>query len=584
MRRPVALGLWAAVCVRGLVAPPTRPPRAGRCRPLARSSVNNVEESRARRGARPRDGRRRLLEAVGVERDKFVRGLSVLDRGEFRWEFLTPWVDRELTRADKVIVCSAFIGVAIVGQKLLEPDTAVSQHLSYVANFFSYTIGNQIGYRIIAIVASLLEIFAYGVEDGGFGVREDAIPESYNVLFIVVNLYYVLRWTLNRSDTLGAALLSDVEAELFERCFEPLGVKPYQFLKLLGNAEWVDPTERRALTVEGEPVKSLFVSIAGDFDVVSGGTRVASIPPFQVIGEVALLENLQSADGSFHQASRATVLADPGSSYISWSHETLYDLKNSDEEFARAMQLAIARTLSHKLGSARATTGALLREAATADDDATDGGAADLQGDADVVPGDDDDDRRVAGTVVDARRRSAVAVRSVLSPADERIYTSCFLRRGFEDQEAFAALIKVGEETAVPQNSDDAADRVVARERDRPRFMFVLTSGAAEGFVDGVKVQSFAPLALIGAAPMLENVLLRSADDLAESAARSPETVVLAPGSQFLSFAEADLKRACAASPQLREALRDLYVAETARAVPDVLASQDVVPLPRGSQ
>ena len=68
------------------------------------------------------------------------------------------------------------------------------------------------------------------------------------------------------------------------------------------------------------------------------------------------------------------------------------------------MRLAIARTLSHKLGAARATTGRLL-EAQAEGSDASD-----------------------------------VAVRRIVSPQDEQLYTSCFLRRGFEDADAFAAL------------------------------------------------------------------------------------------------------------------------------------------------
>ena len=34
-----------------------------------------------------------------------------MDKGEFRWEFLVPWVNRSLTTTDKFIVCSTFIGV-----------------------------------------------------------------------------------------------------------------------------------------------------------------------------------------------------------------------------------------------------------------------------------------------------------------------------------------------------------------------------------------------------------------------------------------------------------------------------------------
>ena len=73
-----------------------------------------------------------------------MKSLATLDRGEFRWEFLTPWVDRDLTRTDKVIVCSTFIGLAVVAQELVEPSTALAQHLSYVATFFSYAAGDQV--------------------------------------------------------------------------------------------------------------------------------------------------------------------------------------------------------------------------------------------------------------------------------------------------------------------------------------------------------------------------------------------------------------------------------------------------------
>ena len=151
-----------------------------------RSSVDDA--------AWPRPKAPPLLQTLGISRDRALKSLATLDRGEFRWEFLTPWVDRDLTRTDKVIVCSTFIGLAIVSQELIEPSTALAQHLSYVATFFSYAAGDQVVYRAIAILASLLEIFAYGVEDGAFLLREDAIPEGYNIIFIIVNSYYVLRW------------------------------------------------------------------------------------------------------------------------------------------------------------------------------------------------------------------------------------------------------------------------------------------------------------------------------------------------------------------------------------------------------
>ena len=82
-----------------------------------RSSVDDA--------AWPRPKAPPLLQTLGISRDRALKSLATLDRGEFRWEFLTPWVDRDLTRTDKVIVCSTFIGLAIVSQELIEPSTAV---------------------------------------------------------------------------------------------------------------------------------------------------------------------------------------------------------------------------------------------------------------------------------------------------------------------------------------------------------------------------------------------------------------------------------------------------------------------------
>ena len=251
---------------RGSAAPRSSPRGpSGQTRTALRSSVDDAAWPRT---TPP------LLQTLGISRDRALKSLATLDRGEFRWEFLTPWVDRDLTRTDKVIVCSTFIGLAVVAQELVEPSTALAQHLSYIATFFSYAAGDQVVYRAIAILASLLEIFAYGVEDGAFLLREDAIPEGYNIIFIIVNSYYVLRWALNRSDMVGLGLLDATETELYKRCFEPLGVGAYQYVKLLRDAVWCAPTEETPLTVEGEPVTQLFVSVSGDFDVVSGCVEI----------------------------------------------------------------------------------------------------------------------------------------------------------------------------------------------------------------------------------------------------------------------------------------------------------------------
>jgi CRP-like cAMP-binding protein len=84
------------------------------------------------------------------------------------------------------------------------------------------------------------------------------------------------------------------------------------------------------------------------------GIATTSLPPFQLVGEASLLENLQSPDGSLHPRSRATVVAAPGTSYVTWPQSAFYELqREEDSDFAYAIQLMIARQLSDKLKEAR---------------------------------------------------------------------------------------------------------------------------------------------------------------------------------------------------------------------------------------
>ena len=55
--------------------------------------------------------------------------------------------------------------------------------------------------------------------------------------------------------------------------------------------------EATALTVQGEPVLDLFVPINGSVELRVGGAVASTLPPYQLVGEASLLENLQSKGG-----------------------------------------------------------------------------------------------------------------------------------------------------------------------------------------------------------------------------------------------------------------------------------------------
>ena len=71
-------------------------------------------------------------------------------------------------------------------------EASYADHLSYICFFFSYAVGSPLGYRLLAIVACVFEIFSHAEYDsvgsgGGFSMRVDAIPVGYSVLFVVIN-------------------------------------------------------------------------------------------------------------------------------------------------------------------------------------------------------------------------------------------------------------------------------------------------------------------------------------------------------------------------------------------------------------
>uniref|UniRef100_A0A7S3JZQ0 Cyclic nucleotide-binding domain-containing protein n=1 Tax=Aureoumbra lagunensis TaxID=44058 RepID=A0A7S3JZQ0_9STRA len=495
-----------------------------------------------------------ILDFLGLDRKRLLKALISIDRGEFRWSFLTPWVtDRELTLLDKIIIFTTFV-ILTVGLQHHPPQ--------YVADFFSYTIGNQVGYRLISIVSSVLEIIAYDA-DGGL-MAEDLVPDGYNIIFIIVNLYYVVRYCLNKIDAI-AGILEPLEAELFERCFEPLGVGAYQYLKLLDMAEWVRVgredddsfSNRQALTVQGEEVEHLFCTVNGWFEVITNGQRVASIPPFQIIGEVAMLENLQSENGQFHQAARATIVAEPGSLFVRWPHSKLYSFQKSDESFARAIRLAISRTLSHKLGSARRSAGAILASSTTL-------GNQTILTSTNTRTSTNSTKQSLPSSLTN----NALRVLPLLSPENERIYLSCFATKGFDDGLEFVHLLRFAKKSSAPPQGA----RI-----DMHRRMLALLSGSATVYDSGLKLQTLTAPRLIGVEPFLEALLFSSR----RSQSKSEQLILhLEPGSQLLSWNIRDLAPMLSTSVNLRAALKSLYfstVQDDERNAKALIASDPVV-------
>ena len=114
------------------------------------------------------------------------------------------------------------------------------------------------------------------------------------------------------------------------------------------------------MRAQGQRLDSLYVPLSGTFEVRVEGVLATTIAPYTLIGEACLLDALAIADGTAKEgtlapAARATVVAAPGAKWARWSHDTFVELQQGEGEgeFKAALQTAIARTLSAKLGAAR---------------------------------------------------------------------------------------------------------------------------------------------------------------------------------------------------------------------------------------
>ena len=236
-----------------------------------------------------------------------------------------------LTALDKFIITTTFVGLSFGIQYVL-PDyrgASVGVHAALIVQFFSYAVGNPIFFRLLALVASVLEITGDLLEQRNEGLF---------TLNLAVDSLITPDWWVPTTE--------DLFPVVYNRCFSPLGLSRALFSRLLRDASFEvgasegdddcaileqpsraspdgedePPCIGTLLCEEGVPLTELFVPLE-PVEVRVKGVVTATLPPFRLVGEAALLENLDS-DGTAALPSRATVVAPPGARFVRWPHRT----------------------------------------------------------------------------------------------------------------------------------------------------------------------------------------------------------------------------------------------------------------------
>ena len=288
------LGLLFGLCCCGSAAalqPAGRPPLQARLLPsmqrtsaapvaVQRLTTSNVLSARVRRW--------------------LYNALEPLDKGDFRWEFLVPFNNKTLTSLDKFIVCSTFIGLSFTVQTVFDPGASVGVHLSYIAQFFSYAMGDPIGFRLLAVLTAVLEIGGnlFETKAEGFFVNganfnlvnacanvneEDVFPIFYDQLFIVINRTTSCGGCLRRRARVGVGLGG--ERGPLQELLRAARIPACAVLAAAPLGGFVLAEDATALTVQGEPLYDLYVPINGTIEVRVGGAVATTLPPYQLVGE-----------------------------------------------------------------------------------------------------------------------------------------------------------------------------------------------------------------------------------------------------------------------------------------------------------
>ena len=148
----------------------------------------------------------------------------------------------------------------------------------------------------------------------------------------VANLIGILRVILDRRRS-GALENEDCFLDMMKV------LTPGEFRRLMQMAQWHTVSEATQLTVEGEPVPSLYFVIDGKIDIEKAG-RTFTLPPGIFIGEVTFL---------LGGTASASVSLPAGAKYIEWPKKLLHKAVDRTPALGAAMERLFNRELARKV-------------------------------------------------------------------------------------------------------------------------------------------------------------------------------------------------------------------------------------------
>ncbi|MFC1680807.1 Crp/Fnr family transcriptional regulator [Pseudomonadota bacterium] len=198
---------------------------------------------------------------------------------------------------------------------------------SYTALQLGILRGNGYAYAILNATAAALVLLSL---KEAFNLSSAVIQISWIVISLVgITRHYILthraRFTDEEKDFIGHALPE----------MEKLKAR-----RLLDLGTWVDMVPGTLLTEEGSPVSNLFYLVTGSADVISHGSKIATLQERSLVGEMTALSG---------EPATGTVLLNEPSRCLMIPSDGLRDLSQRDPDIRRQIDACFAGQVKVKL-------------------------------------------------------------------------------------------------------------------------------------------------------------------------------------------------------------------------------------------
>ena len=218
---------------------------------------------------------------------------------------------------------------------MLGLDALVS--VANVVYLISYSVRDILWLRILTVVgATLLMPYYY------FQIVPLWAPISWNVVFVAINIYWIVRLMLDRRPV----PFSDDERRLYRLAFRNMNER--DAFKLFRMGTWSSQPAGTTLLTQGQPVNALSLIVDGQVSVEMNGTQVDTLGEGRFLGGIALLNR------DTHFTTPVTVKTKNPIRTIIWQFADLDTQFAKDTELHIAVEASLGLEISRFLQTARA--------------------------------------------------------------------------------------------------------------------------------------------------------------------------------------------------------------------------------------